>query len=188
MKENEDLKKHIVENIVPNVVNTTNNITNNNQKVNINLFLNDKCKDAMTLNDFINSIEISLKNLLTTKSKGLAIGLSEIIYDNINKLSIYERPIHCTDKKRETLYIKNDKWEKDNSRERTKELFKDLQCQQFKHMQEWINNNPDYMKDDDLKHEYIQLVNKCSESLNEHENKILKNLCNETYLTDEIIK
>ena len=90
------------------------------------------------MNEFIYKIEISLKNLLTTKDKGLGIGLSEIINENINKLSIYERPIHCTDKKRETLYIKNDTWEKDKDKEKTKTMLKGIQSQQFKSMQKWI--------------------------------------------------
>ena len=89
--------------LIPKVNTTTNNTINNN-KFNINVFLNEKCKDALSINEFIQQIEISLKNLLTTREKGLGIGLSEIINENINKLSVYERPIHCTDKKREILY------------------------------------------------------------------------------------
>ena len=138
------------------------------------------------MSDFVQQIDISLKNLLTTKDKGLGIGLSNIIIEeNISKLSIYERPIHCTDKKRETLYIKNDKWEKDTDREKTKEMFKGLQSQQFKAMQKWVEEHPDYMNDDNLKHEYIILVNKCSASLNDHEKKVMKNLCETTYITEE---
>ena len=191
IEENKKLKKQLIEHsnqlneILPKIGNTT-NITNNNQKLNINLFLNEKCKDAITIKDFIQQIEISLKNLLTTKDKGLGIGLSHIIRENMNKLSIYERPIHCTDKKRETLYIKNSTWEKDKDLEKTKELFKDIQSKQFKTMEKWINEHPNYMIDDNLKHEYIILVNKCSSNLNEHENKIVKNLCENTYIKDEI--
>jgi hypothetical protein len=191
IEENKKLKKQLIEHsnqlneILPKIGNTT-NITNNNQKLNINLFLNEKCKDAISIKDFIQQIEISLKNLLITKDKGLGIGLSNIIRENMNKLSIYERPIHCTDKKRETLYIKNSTWEKDKDLEKTKELFKDIQSKQFKTMKKWINEHPNYMIDDNLKHEYIILVNKCSSNLNEHENKIMKNLCENTYIKDEI--
>ena len=137
------------------------------------------------MNDFVHQIEVSVKNLLTTKDKGLGIGLSNIIQENINKLSIYERPIHCTDKKRETLYIKNKTWEKDKDKEKTKSMFKGLQSKQFKAMQKWVKQHPDYMNDDNLKHEYMLLVNKCSSSINEHEKKIMKNLCENTYLKDE---
>ena len=191
IRENQELKQQIIEQsnhlteILPKIGNTT-NITNNNQKLNINVFLNEKCKDAISMKDFVEQIEISLKNLLTTKDKGLGIGLSNIITENMNKLSIYERPIHCTDKKRETLYIKNKTWEKDKDLEKTKELFKGLQSKQFKTMKKWIDEHPNYMDNDDLKHEYIILVNKCSSSLNDHENKIMKNLCENTYIKDEI--
>ena len=169
--------------LIPKVGNTTNNTINN--KFNINVFLNEKCKDAISMNEFVQQIEISLKNLLTTRQKGLGIGLSEIINENMNKLSVYERPIHCTDKKRETLYIKNESWERDKDREKTKEMLKELQSQQFKSMQKWIGEHPDYMNDDNLKHEYMLLVNKCSSSLNDHEKKIVKNMCDNIYLNEE---
>ena len=167
--------------------NTTNNTTNNN-KFNINVFLNEKCKDAISMNDFVQQIEVSIKNLLTTRQKGLGIGLNEIINENMNKLSVYERPIHCTDKKRETLYIKNESWDRDKDREKTKEMLKELQSQQFKSMKKWIGEHPNYMDDENLKHEYMLLVNKCSSNLNDHENKIIKNLCENTYLKDEFIE
>ena len=186
IKENQELRQQITE-LIPKVGN--NNSTNNtiNQKFNINVFLNEKCKDAISMNEFVHQIEVSLKNLLTTKDKGLGIGLSEIINENINKLSIYERPIHCTDKKRETLYIKNDTWEKDKDKEKTKSMLKGIQSQQFKSMQKWIKEHPNYMNDDKLKHEYMILVNKCSSSLNDHEKKVLKNVCDNIYINDDNI-
>ena len=192
IRENIELKQKInekdnqINDLLPKLANITNNTINNN-KFNINVFLNEKCKDAITINDFVDKIEISLKNLLTTREKGLGIGLSEIINENMNKLSIYERPIHCTDKKREVLYIKNDTWEKDKDLEKTREMFKGLQSHQFKSMKKWIKEHPNYMDDDNLKHEYMLLVNKCSSSLNEHENKIFKNLCDNTYLKTDIL-
>jgi hypothetical protein len=182
LKENQELRQQITE-LIPKVGNNNNNTINN--KVNINVFLNEKCKDAMSINEFVDNIEISLKNLLTTKSKGLCIGLNEIIIENMNKLSIYERPIHCTDKKRETLYIKNDTWEKDSDRTHTNSMLKALQSQQFKAMKKWIQEHPNYMESEELKVEYMTLVNKCTSSLNEHEKKLLKNICESTYIKDE---
>jgi hypothetical protein len=170
--------------LIPKVGN--NNTTNhNNQKVNINVFLNEYCKDAMSINDFVESIEISLKNLLTTKSKGLTMGLNDIINENMNKLSIYERPIHCTDKKRETLYVKNNNWEKDIDKSSTTSMLKGLQLQQIKNLHKFKEEHPDYEKDEDLKHEYMILVNKCTKPLSEGEKKLFKNLCDNTYLKDE---
>ena len=171
--------------LIPKVGNNNNTI-NNNQKFNINVFLNEKCKDAISINEFVKSIEITLKNLLTTKTKGLGIGLNDIINENMNKLSVYERPIHCTDKKRETLYVKHDKWEKDTDKNSTTGMLKSLQLQQIKNLHIWKQEHPNYMDDEDLKHEYMILVNKCTKPLSEHEKKIFKNLCDNTYIKDEL--
>ena len=171
--------------LIPKVGNNNNNINHNNQKVNINVFLNEHCKDAMSLNDFVESIEISLKNLLTTKSKGLTHGLNDIINENMNKLSIYERPIHCTDKKRETLYVKNKIWEKDNDKSSTTHMLKGLQMQQIKNLHKFKESHKNYEEDDDLKHEYMILLNKCTKPLSEGEKKLFKNLCDNTYLKDD---
>ena len=173
--------------LIPKVGNNNNNINHNNQKVNINVFLNEHCKDAMSLNDFVESIEISLKNLLTTKSKGLTHGLNDIINENMNKLSIYERPIHCTDKKRETLYVKHDNWEKDIDKTHTINMLKGLQLQQIKTLNIWKEAHPNYMENEELKHEYMILVNKCTKPLSESEKKLFKNLCDNTYIKDEEI-
>ena len=187
-KENKELKQQILE-LLPKLENITNNITNNNtitnNKFNINVFLNEKCKDAMSIDEFVKNIEISIKNLLTTKSKGIGIGINEIISENMNKLSIYERPIHCTDKKRETLYIKNDTWQKDVDKTHTSTMLKALQSQQFKAMKKWIAENPNYNDDEELKHQYMILVNKCSSSLNDHEKKLFKNICESTYIKEQ---
>jgi hypothetical protein len=180
LKENQELRQQISE-LIPKIGNNN----NNNNHFNINLFLNEKCKDAMSINEFVQSIEISLKNLITTKTKGLGIGLNDIINENMNKLSIYERPIHCTDKKRETLYVKHDKWEKDIDKLSTTNMLKGLQLQQIKSLHLWKEAHPSYMEDEDLKHEYMILVNKCTKPLSESEKKIFKNLCDNTYIKDE---
>ena len=169
--------------LIPKIGNNT--INNNNNKFNINVFLNEQYKDAISINDFVKNIEISLKNLLTTKSKGLCIGLNEIINENMNKLSLYERPIHCTDKKREILYIKNDTWEKDIDKVATTSLMKGLQLQQIKNLHKFKEAHPNYEQNDELKHEYILLLNKCTKSLCESEKKLLKNLCDNTYIKDD---
>ena len=118
INENQELRKTITE-MIPKVGNNnnSNNTINNKNKFNINVFLNEKCKDALSMDEFINKIEVSMKNLLTTKEKGQTQGITNIIMENMNKLSLYERPLHCTDKKRETLYIKNNEWEKDENKE-----------------------------------------------------------------------
>ena len=189
IKENNEFKEIMkkqqdqISELIPKVGNNNNNTTNN--KFNINVFLNEQCKDAMSINEFVKSIEISLKNLLTTKTKGLGIGLNDIINENMNKLSIYERPIHCTDKKRETLYVKHDNWEKDIDKKETTKMLKGLQLQQIKNLHKFKESHPNYEEDDDLKHEYMILVNKCTKPLSESEKKLFKNLCDNTYIKDE---
>ena len=201
-KENDDIKEIMkkqqdqilkqqqqISELIPKVGNNNNNNTtnHNNQKFNINVFLNEYCKDAMSINDFVQSIEISLKNLLTTKEKGLAHGLNDIINENMNKLSIYERPIHCTDKKRETLYVKNNTWEKDIDKALTSNMLKGLQMQQIKNLQKFKESYPNYEQDENLKHEYMILLNKCTKPLIECERKLFKNLCDRIYVKDDEI-
>jgi hypothetical protein len=93
--------------------NTTNNTTNNN-KFNINLFLNEKCKDALNIQDFIIQLDVGINDLEETGRLGFAEGISKIFINGLNQLEFYYRPIHCNDGKREVLYIKSDnKWTKD---------------------------------------------------------------------------
>jgi len=116
VNENKDLCTTIItrQNELNEKINTTNinnqiignNNTINKQKLNINIFLNEQCKDALTMNEFIDKIKITIDDLLVTKNKGLTEGVSNIFIENMNKLSLHERPIHCTDVKRETVYIK----------------------------------------------------------------------------------
>ena len=171
-------------------INNTNHITNNanvRQKFNINIFLNEKCKDALNMNDFINQIEVSLDQLDITKSKGLAEGLSNVILENISKLSLYERPLHCTDIKRETLYIKdNDSWEKDKDRTKIKKVIKDASNKQYKTLQQWTQKNPDF-KENDNKQEYfaktLSVIGNDSEKVDE---KVIKKICSNTYLKESL--
>jgi len=131
MNENDKLRNTITE-LIPKIGNTTNNNHNNiSQKFNINVFLNEECKDALTMDQFIEKIEVTIGNLLLTKSKGIDEGISNIFIENMNKLSLYERPMHCTDTKRDTIYIKTDgcggdegQWEKDTDKEKIKKAIK----------------------------------------------------------------
>ena len=103
-KQFETMQNQISE-LIPKVGN--NNTINNKQKFNINIFLNEQCKDALTIDQFVNKIQVTLEDLLVTKNKGITEGVSNIFIENMNKLSLYERPMHCTDTKRETVYIKS---------------------------------------------------------------------------------
>ena len=186
MNENKELRTQIKEQnqqiteLIPKVGNNNNNLK---QKFNINVFLNEKCKEALSMDEFIDKIEISIKNLLTTKEKGQAEGISNIIIENMNKLSLYERPLHCTDKKREILYIKNnDEWECDKNREKITDALKKVENKQLKNLQIWIDKHPNYMNNNKEQEEFLKIINESSKSENENREKIIKNICSEVYL------
>ena len=162
----------------------TNNNSNNNikQRFNINLFLNEKCKDAISINEFVEKIEISLKDLICTREKGQSEGISNLIIENRNKLSLYERPLHCTDKKREILYIKNDEWEKDENKEQISKILKTIETKQLKNVQKWIENHPNYLNNTKEQEEFLILIQESSKSDDKNREKIIKNICNSIYL------
>ena len=187
INENKELRKTITE-MIPNMGNNNNNNTinsNNKQKFNINVFLNEKCKDALSMDEFIDKIEISMKNLLTTKEKGQTQGISNIIMENMNKLSLYERPLHCTDKKRETLYVKNNEWEKDENKEHINKALKKVEKKQLKNIQLWLDAHPNYMNCSNQQDEFAELLRECGKSIDDNREKIIKNLCNQVYLDKE---
>jgi len=181
IKENSKLIKTISE-IAPRVGNNNNNIK---QKFNINIFLNEQCKDAISMDKFIQGIEVSMKNLLTTKNEGLAEGVSNIFIENMNKLSLHERPLHCTDTKREILYIKNEEWEKDQDNKQIKEKMRAIAQKQVQSLKKWTGKHPNYMKVPHLQDEYTKLIQGITDTLDQNEEKVLKNVCNNVYLTNK---
>ncbi len=161
LNDNQELKNIIVQQqtqiseLIPKVGNNNNNTINNNQKFNINVFLNEKCKDAINMSDFVKSLHVTLEQLDFTKQNGLADGISKTIIDNMNKLSIYERPMHCTDIKRETLYIKEyDEWTKDNNKEKIKHAIKKTSSKNYNALNNWKDENPDF-SDNENKSEFF---------------------------------
>jgi hypothetical protein len=161
-----------------------NKIINNKNKFNINIFLNEQCKNAINMHDFIDSIQVSMQDLYFTKENGLANGLSNIFIGNLNKLPINERPIHCTDTKRETLYIKhNDKWDKDVNREKVLQALKDLSSKQLKTFGEWINNH-DLINNNDDKEQYMEILQIVTKNIKNLDDKIIKKICNNSYIKE----
>ena len=183
INENKELRKTITE-MIPKIGNNNNNnnTINNKQKFNINVFLNEKCKDALSMDEFIDKIEISMKNLLTTKEKGQVYGISNIIMENMNKLSLYERPLHCTDKKRETLYVKNNIWEKDENKEYINKALKSVESKQLKKLNVWLQEHPNYMNNPLEQEEFAKLMSECGKSVEEGREKIIKNICDNVYI------
>ena len=183
MNENAKLMSHISD-LIPKIGN--NNIINK-QKINVNIFLNEQCKEAISMNEFIDKIKVNIDNLITIKSKGINEGLSNIFLENMNKLSLYERPLHCTDPKREIVYIKNEKWEKDTNNDQLKmALFKIGQVQQ-KSLNEWTKEYPNCLDNPKEQEDYLKLVKSSTDDILINNDKVIKKICNKLHLKDENI-
>ena len=143
---------------VTNNANITNNNTNNHQ-FNMNMFLNETCKDAMNMSEFIENLTVTMEDMEMTGTLGFAKGMSRIIMNNLNALEVHKRPIHCSDAKRETLYVKNNGvWEKDtDDKKHTKELIYKVSSLNLKHLLKWRElprnkgyDNPEHKKNDEF--------------------------------------
>ena len=199
-QDNEEMKKILVEQqmqmkeqqkqigeMIPKIGNNNNTI---NQKFNLNVFLNEHCKDAVNLTDFIESLQIQLKDLENTKSHGLVDSIASLMINNLNEMDMYKRPIHCTDPKREILYIKDEqKWEKDDQKAILRQGINDLANKQRKAMKEWTEANPTWKTDEKLKDEYLKLLHEVMEPLEQTEkdqNRIIKKISNATLIDKDI--
>jgi hypothetical protein len=128
---------------------TINGNVNNNNKFNINMFLNEQCKNAWNFNDFINKIQISYADLENNAQLGFVAGISKIFLDNLKLLDINQRPIHCTDIKRETMYIKDeDKWNKESDDTKLQKAIQTVSYKSIGKLMEWKQENPDYQNMD----------------------------------------
>jgi len=190
MHEQQTIMQNQISELIPKVGN--NNTVTNKQKFNINIFLNEQCKDALTIDQFINNIEVTLPNLLVTKNKGLCEGVSNIFIENMNKLSLYERPMHCTDSKRDIMYIKSEskevngipKWEKDEENKKLKQAIKTVTHVQQKNICKWEKEHPNWQDNSDEQIEYMTIVKHCTDELSENnkEDKLIKKICNKVHL------
>lgn len=173
--------------ILPKLGNTINNTINNNtvnQKININIFLNEKCKDALNIDDFISNIELNLKSLDLTKSGRFNRNVANIFIENMNKLSIYERPLHCTDNKNETLYIKdNNNWNKDDNKNKLRDALKNLNKNHFKLVKEWLDSNPDFKEKDEKQNYFAKMIKECGGDIESLNDKEIKKICNSTLIS-----
>jgi hypothetical protein len=125
----------------------SNNTTNNNTQFNLNFFLNEQCKDALNLTDFVDSLNVKLKDLEYTAKTGYAEGISNIFIKALSDLNVHIRPLHCSDSKREIIYIKeNGEWNKDDeNKSKLTKAIKIVGSKNIKQITEWQKANPDYM-------------------------------------------
>jgi hypothetical protein len=128
-----------------------------------------------------------LEQLDFTNKNGLADGISKTIIDNMSKLSIYQRPMHCTDVKRETLYIKEDNaWSKDKAKEKVKSVIKKTSSKNFNALMDWKTLNPDFMKSEDKTDYFTKTISTIGKSTDSIDEKVIKKLCKETYVKDSV--
>jgi hypothetical protein len=172
--------------IIPKIGNTTNNnnnnTTNNNttNNFNLNVFLNEHCKDALNMSDFIDSLKITLEDLLFSKTNGISRGITDVMIKGLKELDIHKRPIHCTDIKREIMYIKDeDKWSKDDNHDMIKNTIVKIADKERTALQQWALDNPHWMETERKQLDYLTMVRSICEPIENYDNyekKILKNL------------
>jgi len=190
VEQNKELQNTLMEMSKQNkVINTTtNNITNN--QFNLNVFLNEDCKNALNIGDFVDSLKLTVSDIEETGKLGYTQGLTRIFVKALKDLDVNMRPFHCTDIKRETVYIKDqDNWEKENA-EKTKlrNVLKQIARKNLKMLPEWQEKNPDFKYLDTPENEkfmQISLSSLGSEYKDEQdkmEEKIIRNVLKEVVL------
>ena len=175
-----ELSKNNNQNINSNNVNNVNN--SNNKSFNLNLFLNETCKNAMNITDFINSIQLNLTDLEKVGELGYVEGISKIIIDNLKLLDITERPFHCSDLKREVMYVKDkDKWEKDNEQNtKIKNVINSVTSKNISLIPKWKKENPDCTNINSNKSTKInKMIMEVMETDKSKDEKIIKNIAKE---------
>ena len=193
LQQNNELQKQIIElSKEPKIVNNNNYTTNsgntntNNIQLNIHQFLNETCKNAPNFSDFIDNIQVTDNDLENNVKMGFVDGITKIIMDNLKQLALTDRPIHCTDVKRETIYVKEeDQWEKEKSKEVLQKGFQEITRKNICQLTEWREDNPEY---EDMETELgeksivMQQNSMAGGKRDEFYPKIIKNIAKETIL------
>jgi hypothetical protein len=182
VKSNTDLHKQMLE-VCKNSNNTTNNMNNcNNKTFNMQVFLNEKCKDAMNLTDFVNSMTLQFSDLEELGELGYVEGISRQMVRKLNEMDVYKRPIHCSDLKRETMYVRdNDVWEKETELyDKLRKAIKYITKKNGDLMIPWRDAHPQCMKlEHPLNDVYLRIMNQAmggKGEFNESESKIIRKI------------
>jgi len=152
IKDNSEMKTMMLEafkslqpNMMNNSHNNSHNTTNNNNHFNLQIYLNETCKDAVNLTDFVDSLQVKLKDLEETARLGYSEGVSKIFINGLNELDVCKRPIHCSDAKRETLYVKDkNEWTKDADKVKLTSAVKMIGKKNIQQIFEWQKKYPEY--------------------------------------------
>tara|TARA_B110000037_G_scaffold221242_1_gene291419 strand:+ start:149 stop:1123 length:975 start_codon:yes stop_codon:yes gene_type:complete len=192
---NQDVMEKMIE-IMPTIGNNSHNTTNTNtnshntQNFNIQMFLNDHCKNAMNLTDFIDTLPITAETYDHTIENGLTKTITNMITNGLSQLDILERPIHCTDASRKTLYVKEDNaWEKDNELIRVLVGIRNLAYKQRTLINKWKDVNDGWEKEDNIQTKLTMLICNSMTDIEHDEketNKIIRAIGKNTYLTSDI--
>jgi hypothetical protein len=179
-KQNTELQKQVLE-VCKNSNNTINS-HNNNKTFNLQFFLNEQCKDAMNISDFANSFDLQLSDLESVGELGYVEGITKLFVDKLNSMDIYKRPIHCSDAKREILYVKDDnKWEREErNNPKLRYAIKTVSFRNMKLAVLWSDTYPE-SKDGDshLNDTYMKLIKEStggSGEIADNENKIIRRI------------
>jgi hypothetical protein len=202
VKQNQEFQKMIVEQNKQLIeqsktinYNTNNNCNNTiNNKFNLQVFLNDKCKDALSITEFIDSLKISFQDLENVGSLGYVEGISKIFVKGLKQLDVYKRPIHCSDLKRETMYIKEqNNWEKDSEdKDKLKMVIKNIAHKNTKVIPFWRDANPSCLNSESKQNDqYMKILYESMGPCNELEDnvnyeKIIHNVAKEVIIDKKI--
>jgi hypothetical protein len=192
-KEQTDIKELILEIVKNGTHNTTNNNTNthtnsHNKAFNLNFFLNETCKNAMNITDFVDSIKLQLSDLMDVGELGYVEGISKIIVKNLNNLDETIRPIHCTDKKRETMYVKDQgEWEKeDEKKTKITKAVKSIANKNIRLLPQFREKYPDYENSTSKTSDtYEKMVIEVMTSDDNKDEKIITNISKATIIKDK---
>ena len=182
---NKELQNTIKE-IIPKIGNNNNTINNTNN-VSIQVFLNDTCKDAMSITDFIDTIQVSVSDLLYTKENGLVKGISNLFLSNLERIPLIQRPLWCSDKKRKRIFIKGEEyWIEDINREKTNDMVNNISKIQTKNITKYVADKPNWMANDKIKDNYIHIVKSVTDTMDNKIDKIIDNISDKIHLTEDI--
>jgi hypothetical protein len=192
LEQHKELQKQIIElsKHSGTVNNNNNNITNNNNQFNLNLFLNETCKDALNIDDFMDSIKLSVSDLEETGRLGFVEGITRIFLQGLRNLDITQRPFHCTDVKRETVYVKDqNKWEKETAEKtKMKQALNQAVRKNLGMITSWREEHPDYLRsntkdnDDYIKISLNSLGSEYDDEQKRMDEKIIRNVLKEIVL------
>jgi hypothetical protein len=192
IQEHSELKNLILEIVKKDTVTNNNTINSHNKSFNLQFFLNETCKDAMNIMDFVESIQLQLSDLEKVGELGYVEGISNIIIKNLKGLDVTQRPIHCTDKKREVLYVKDeDLWQKEDEQNKTvRTAIKKITDKNMRLIPQYKKINPDCNKSDSkVSDKYNTIVVESmggkGENYFEKENKIISNISKQVIVEKE---